>query len=134
MAQFQKMNLSRGAPMGRSESPLGDAPRSIRLFRVNLDSGGYDDGGAYWGRGAPLYCAQCDEGGRQFVRAASRNRAALMLGIATWRLKATPAGWLHYGRNVLDGRAPMPEGVTRDDVIAWLKDCGVPMGQPTKGE
>ena len=73
--------------MGRSSSPLGDAPRSVRLFRVRLDAGGYDDGGAYWGAGARLYCAMCDEGGRQFTRAKSRADAARILCIPSENLK-----------------------------------------------
>lgn len=78
--------------MGRTESPLSDAPRSVRLFRVRLDSGGYDDGGAYWGhsRGETLYCAQCDEGGRRFVRAASRLQAVAALEIEAQALKSPP--------------------------------------------
>lgn len=77
--QFSNVSSKYGAPMGRSESPLGHT--RVRLFRVNLDSGGYDDGGAYWGHGKPIYCAQCGEGGRQFVRADSRLSAASDLGI-----------------------------------------------------
>jgi hypothetical protein len=52
----------RGAHMGRPEYRNGpdgqvtDAPL-FRLQRVALDSGGYDNGGAYWGTGAPLYVA-----------------------------------------------------------------------------
>jgi len=48
---------------------------------VNLDSGGYDDGGAYWGRGEPLYCATDDMGYREFVRAPDRRRACEELKI-----------------------------------------------------
>lgn len=79
--QFPQVSGRFGAPMGRSESPLGAAPRNIRLFRVRLDSGGYDDGGAYWGIGQPLYCATCPDGGRRFTRANSRAAAAVALEI-----------------------------------------------------
>lgn len=75
--QFEKVNCSRGAPMGRHRYGYApDAGGKIRLFRVRLDAGGYDDGGAYWGIGEPLYCA-CDQGGeyREFTRAASRRAA-----------------------------------------------------------
>lgn len=85
--QFPIVSATYGAPMGRSESPLGEGPRSVRLFRVHLDSGGYDDGGAYWGHGQALYCAQCDEGGRRFTRAKNRADAARILGIEQFTLK-----------------------------------------------
>ena len=64
--QFADVSSRYGAPMGRSTTgTLSDEPRSVSLFRVKLDSGGYDDGGAYWGLGPPsLYCAVDDEGGR----------------------------------------------------------------------
>jgi hypothetical protein len=49
-----------GAPLGRSSDHLAglivepaDTPFTLR--RVRLNSGGYDDGGAYWGIGAPLF-------------------------------------------------------------------------------
>ena len=39
-----------GAPMGRDHSPPGwCSPRSLRVHRMPIDSGGYDPGGAYWG-------------------------------------------------------------------------------------
>lgn len=53
-----------GASMGRREArPQGDQADlalKVRLYRVSLDSGGYDNGGAYWGNGRgvpPLYRA-----------------------------------------------------------------------------
>lgn len=56
-------DCSRGAPMGRLESRPGypdrDKPLKFHLTRVKIDAGGYDIGGAYWGLGAPLYCAEC---------------------------------------------------------------------------
>ncbi|KWN75016.1 hypothetical protein WM23_26710 [Burkholderia ubonensis] len=101
----------------------------MRLFRVRLDSSGYDDGGAYWGGGTALWCAIDDDGNRQFVRAYHRTRAALVLGIPTGALKARLSDWHDYGLALLDGRAPMPEGVTRRDVMNWLMRCGAAMGQ-----
>lgn len=45
-----------GAPMGRrSYRADPEAPIKFHLRRVYLDSGGYDNGGAYWGFGEPLY-------------------------------------------------------------------------------
>ena len=86
--QFSDVNCRFGAPMGRSDSPLGCT--GVRVFRVNLDSGGYDDGGAYWGHGQPLYCATCAEDGRVFIRADSRLAAVAELGIEARSMKKPP--------------------------------------------
>lgn len=80
MPQFSRVDCSRGAPMGRSESATLPTTRSIRLFKVHINSGGYDDGGAYWGIGQPIYCAAADDYQR-FVRAWSRPNAQDKLGI-----------------------------------------------------
>ena len=86
MSQFSQVGSIYGAPMGRSEDRIpADLPaRSVRLYRVKLNRGGYDDGGAYWGTGQPLYCAEWtigEEDGRRFVRADNRFYAARKLGI-----------------------------------------------------
>lgn len=133
--QFEQVNNTYGAPMGRRDSGHLDTaePKNIRLFRVNLDSGGYDDGGAYWGPnpyGQILFCAIDAIGNRRFTRAASRERAALILGIPNNALKRRlHKNGLDYGFAVIDGRAPMPSGLYRQDVIKWLKACGAKMGQ-----
>jgi hypothetical protein len=134
MKQFENVSSRYGAPMGRSESGYleTDEPRFVRLFRVRIDAGGYDDGGAYWGIGEPIYCAIDDDGNRQFVRAPSRTRAALALGIPSKALKNPLSNWAQYGMALIDGRAPMPSGITRADVIEWLKRCGAAMGQEVK--
>lgn len=127
MAQFPKVNTSRGAPMGRRDDPAlsVDVPRSIRLFRVNLDRGGYDDGGAYWGIGRALFCAIDDDDSQQFCRGGSRERAALCMGIPNTALKRPLfRNGLEYGMAVLDGRAPMPEGETLETVAQWMRDSG----------
>lgn len=89
MAQFAKLNCSRGAPLGRSsDSALAtDVTSSVRLFKVNVDRGGYDDGGAYWGIGLPLWCAIDGEGSRRFTRSSSRAHAAKVLGVPPSALK-----------------------------------------------
>ena len=101
MKQFEAVDSKYGAPMGRQHwgqlSNNQDIPRHIRLFKVNLDSGGYDEGGAYWGlaaRGHQLWCAMADaceangeEDYREFVRAGTRNGAAWKLGILSEWLK-----------------------------------------------
>lgn len=63
-----------GASMGRPEWH-GEPAGPVRLFRVRLDSGGYDSGGAYWGTGSPLFCATDTRGFRVFVRALDRAAA-----------------------------------------------------------
>lgn len=130
--QFNDVSARYGAPMGRREDGYleTDLPRFVRLFRVRLDSGGYDDGGAYWGHGAPLWCAEDEDGNRKFIRASSRERAALMLGIPSRALKrALPGAGVPYGLALLDGRAPMPEKVTRAEVINWLERSGAKFGR-----
>lgn len=88
--QFEPVDCSRGAPMGRREW-RADEPipfRSVRVFRVRLDSGGFDDGGAYWGIGRPLYCIKDDAGlSRAFIRADSRADAIRQSGLAPYMLK-----------------------------------------------
>jgi hypothetical protein len=129
--QFSDVSCKYGAPMGRREDGYleTDIARFVRLFRVRLDSGGYDDGGAYWGIGTPLFCAIDDDGNRKFVRASHRTKAALVLGIPTGALKTGLPDWHSYGFALIDGRVPMPDGVTKADVVKWLMRCGAAMGQ-----
>ena len=80
-----------GAPMGRpsydhrerfvfphedgSAATFTACPK-LHLQRVRINAGGYDEGGAYWGTGEPLYWAWDDDGEVQmFVRAADREEA-----------------------------------------------------------
>jgi hypothetical protein len=95
--QFPDVESSRGAPMGRMRYGIASAqpPHSVRLFIVRIDSGGYDDGGAYWGIGMPLWCAvgtvERDESGididyRDFVRADDRRQACNLLGLRASQL------------------------------------------------
>ena len=64
--------------MGRPAIPgPADLPYKFRLVRLAIDAGGYDQGGAYWGLGAPLYWA-CDEATHSapvelFLRAGDRE-------------------------------------------------------------
>ena len=82
---------SRGARMGRDEHDLETTQipaKSVYLSRVNIDSQGYDPGGAYWGIGTPLYCAYSEECDYcQYVRAHSREDAAASLGLTDRELK-----------------------------------------------
>lgn len=61
-----------GAPMGRRSGTLEG---KVHLYRVVLGQDGYDRGGAYWGRGEPLYCAYDNEHNAVYLRATSREVA-----------------------------------------------------------
>ena len=51
-----KVNCRYGAPMGRPAYGHGEQPSTpFELRRIRINQGGYDDGGAYWGTGQPLY-------------------------------------------------------------------------------
>lgn len=88
--QFPKKSHPYGAPMGRHCYGSPDTCEGkIRLFRVRLDRGGYDDGGAYWGLpGHNLFCAQAAKGDgyQQFDRAPNRLMAAAQFEIPASRL------------------------------------------------
>lgn len=71
--------------MGRREHREYAGDR-LRCFRLRMSSCGcYDDGGAYWGCGTPLYCIAGDET-LLFQRAHSRKEAFRQ---ATARLLST---------------------------------------------
>ena len=63
--QLPKAYNQYGSSMGRrayhADGNEKYLPFRFRLNRVHLDSGGYDNGGAYWGTGQPLYHAEADE-------------------------------------------------------------------------
>lgn len=89
--QFSEVSSRYGAHMGRTEFGTPEhAQCKIRVFRVNLDSGGYDDGGAYWGGGKPLFCATDGADYRQFARADSRLSAVAELEIDAAQLARSP--------------------------------------------
>lgn len=93
--QFPDVSAKHGAPMGRRHAKELSEEGKIRLFRVRLVDGDYDDGGAYWGGppSPPLYCARDEDGNEQFVRARSRTAAAKELEIDPDRLaRPLPAG------------------------------------------
>lgn len=73
-----------GAPMGRRSTVTGTEPiGKVAVQRIPIDAGGYDEGGAYWGLGGPLFHAGSDCGkldiffrvGRQFDGHAIRRAA-----------------------------------------------------------
>ena len=91
--KFKNVDSQFGAPMGRdSYNKPPTKARTVRLFLVTLDSGGYDNGGAYWGLGEPLWCALAREDStgeeqyRDFVRAPTRRQAMELLGLKPCQL------------------------------------------------
>lgn len=77
---FPPVDCRRGAPMGRCDrdpDPDPDAPPApVRVKRAVMSPcGAYDDGGAYWGIGTPLYCAWSRAGLRRYFRAPNRAAA-----------------------------------------------------------
>ena len=66
--------------MGRASFGAPLSGELLKLFKIDLDSGGYDDGGAYWGSPSDIYCAQ-GANYLDFVRATSRRAAAVELNI-----------------------------------------------------
>lgn len=83
--QFNDVSCSYGAPMGRSSyGNIDECTHKLSLFKVALHQG-YDDGGAYWGFGTPLFCARTvsnqDAEYQDFVRAGSREDARRLLDI-----------------------------------------------------
>lgn len=123
MSQLPKVSTQYGAPMGRhTVGHLDTSRRSVRLFRVRLDAGGYDDGGAYWGHGQPLWCAIDRDGDMQFTRALARNSAAFMLEIPNAALRIRLSDYQDYVFALYDGRCPFPTGKDRADLDAWVAE------------
>ena len=84
---FTPVSCKYGAPMGRSNVTElrdhdTDAPLRFRLEKCRWVDGAYDQGGAYWGMGAPVYLAvyQTDtDYVRRSYRARSRAEAIRQL-------------------------------------------------------
>lgn len=65
-----------GASMGRRNVTTDrDAAMTFRLYRMRLDKGGYDNGGAYWGIGPDSLWHAYTETDEVFVRAKTREDA-----------------------------------------------------------
>lgn len=132
MGQFEQVSSRYGAPMGRREDGYLETrvKRFVRLFRVRINSVGYDDGGAYWGIGGPLFCAIDEDGNRKFTRAPSRFLAAVKLGIPVPALKSGLPGWVNQYRHYADSPALLAlHGIGRADFLEWARWSGVAMGQ-----
>jgi hypothetical protein len=81
-----KVGSQYGSPMGRKTWGFAQqGAKCVRLFHVAINSGGYDTGGAYWGIGAPLFCAT-DGIYIAFTRATHRAEAAKLLNLTNAEL------------------------------------------------
>ncbi|AKM09369.1 hypothetical protein [Croceicoccus naphthovorans] len=73
------VNARYGAPLGRRSHQQGDVlpdDPPLTLLHCPLDEGGYDEGGAYWGLGDPLFWVGNDEGDlAYFLRARGLRHA-----------------------------------------------------------
>ena len=78
--KFEKAYNEYGASMGRASYGDIKTAERVKLFKVILDRGGYDNGGAYWGTGKPLFCAEADSF-RDFIRAGNRKEASEIMGL-----------------------------------------------------
>lgn len=134
--QFPNVNSTYGAPMGRVAKGTPQKPKSVRVFRVRLDSGGYDDGGAYWGCGLPLFCATDGEDYRQFTRTTSRLHAIADLEIPAETIARVPAGELRA--LVFAVSAASRAGIctrtaeARTETLSTLDFLGYPVGQAAR--
>lgn len=118
--QFENVNCSRGAPMGRASfGTLSEASDcSLKVFRVTLNTGGYDDGGAYWGLPQDnLYCIESinmSDYYRTFVRARDRAEAAALAEVGSKQLRKKlklDGSCIQYTVKAIDGKlfgVPMP--------------------------
>ena len=89
-----------GAPMGRQESPVEDFTGPVYLQKVPMVDGDYDEGGAYWGGGTPLYCAWDEKGMQSTVRAKDSSAAK----------KKLPAHWEYAGKAAQVQELPVRRG------------------------
>lgn len=134
--QFPNVNSAHGAPMGRVAKGTPQTPKSVRVFRVRLNSGGYDDGGAYWGHGLPLFCATDYEDYRQFTRAVDRLHAIADLRIPAETIARMPAGELKMLQFAVS--AASRAGVntrtaeSRAETLATLDFLGYPVRQAAR--
>lgn len=69
-------------------STIDIKPRSLYFFKMNLDQGGFDNGGAKWSLHKPLYCVSDGTQPLAFVYASDKTEAALALEV--------DPSWLKY--------------------------------------
>jgi hypothetical protein len=131
-----------GAPMGRRQDPVEEFVEPVCLQKVPMIDGDYDEGGAYWGGGTPLYCAWDDEGHAVYVRAKDSSAAKKKLP-AHWKYanKATKSRNSLYAEEMLqqymetalwsstdDDDVSLDRNHSTDDIAkktkeGMLKDC-----------
>ena len=68
-------------PCHASQKANAMTDKLVHLFRIRLNSGGYDTHGCYWGHGAPIYAYYVPEESddQHTLRAASRDKAKEMV-------------------------------------------------------
>lgn len=76
---FTRVNSTYGAPMGRSNitdivTVTADDAIRFRVEKIRWTDGAYDQGGAYWGAGLPIYLA-VHENGDDYIRRSYRARS-----------------------------------------------------------
>lgn len=87
--QFHDVSSKYGAPMGRRSTDLSETGM-VRVFRVIMVDGAYDDGGAYWGASdKAVFCARDENGDEAFTRAKSIDSAVKHFEIPADRLDLT---------------------------------------------
>lgn len=74
MTKLPEVGGKYGAPMGRASHATPGDTVDCTITRCNIDSGGYDSGGAYWGTGQPVYWISGD-GINLYIRAKSARAA-----------------------------------------------------------
>lgn len=76
MPKLSNVSSKFGAPMGRPSSKTENDDQRFYLQRLDFVDGDYDEGGAYWGSGTPVWrCVSQDLEGENFFRAANREAA-----------------------------------------------------------
>lgn len=116
--KLSNVGTYRGAPMGRIDTHRHNrtAPIQLIVHECPLDEGGYDEGGAYWGIGDPLWRAVSPDGGVGFfLRSKTRDDA---LGIVRTEYEnavilATP--YRRWFEEFVQGYEEAALWVSRDD-------------------
>lgn len=68
-----------GASMGRRVVKADGDLTGCKLYKVRINAQGYDNGGAYWGTGVPLYClTDANDNAIGFERATTRDKAIVL--------------------------------------------------------
>jgi hypothetical protein len=68
------MDCRYGAPLGRANNYVACSRFYVHRIRM-ISYSAYDEGGAYWGQGRPMYVAWNRDGLRIYMRASSAKEA-----------------------------------------------------------